>query len=88
MAGKDANGDFGTHYYNRKWYIFDQIVVSPGLLNGGGWRCDPDSVQTVNSLVRPGDPKGVPWGFGSENEKGARGYSDHFPVIVELSVQE
>lgn len=54
FAGKDSN-QYGTHYFQGKWYIFDQIVVSSGLLDDRGWSCDPASAQTVNSLVRPGD---------------------------------
>jgi hypothetical protein len=29
---------------------------------------------------------GEPFAFGNPNHKGPRGYSDHFPVAVELSV--
>jgi endonuclease/exonuclease/phosphatase family metal-dependent hydrolase len=86
MAGKDAQ-EFGTHSYSGRWYIFDQIVVSPGLLEPPGWSCDPASVQTVNSLHRPNDKKRRPWAFGTPHEKFARGYSDHFPVTVRLKVE-
>jgi endonuclease/exonuclease/phosphatase family metal-dependent hydrolase len=85
FGDKDAQAGFGTHYY-RKWYIFDQIVVSPGLLDREGWSCDPDSAQTVNRLVRAGDRHHHPWRFGGEHDRGERGYSDHFPVTVRLSV--
>src|SRR5262245_11714641 len=51
-----------------------------------GWSGDPDSVRTVNTLVRPGDRYGRPWRFGGPHEKGPRGYSDHFPITVRLSV--
>jgi hypothetical protein len=37
--------------------------------------------------VRPGDKKHRPWRFGNEHEKHLRGYSDHFPVTVRLTVQ-
>jgi endonuclease/exonuclease/phosphatase family metal-dependent hydrolase len=86
MAGKDPKR-FGTHYY-RGWHIFDQIVVSPGMLDAQGWSCDPESVRTVNTLVRPGDKLRRPWRFGAEGEKLPRGYSDHFPVTVELKAAE
>src|SRR5262249_26963292 len=39
---------FGTHSYHNSWNIFDQILVSPGLLDDRGWTCLPDSVHTVN----------------------------------------
>jgi endonuclease/exonuclease/phosphatase family metal-dependent hydrolase len=85
MAGK-APREFGTLYESRqaKWYIFDQIVVSPGLLDDDGWSCDPDSVHTVNGYTA--QKNGHPKSFGSER-RGERGYSDHFPVTVRLKVQ-
>jgi hypothetical protein len=86
FANKDPAGGFGTHYYNGKWYIFDQILVSPALLGQGGWTCDVNSAATFNQLYRPGDTHKRPWRFGEENTKGARGYSDHFPVTVKLRV--
>lgn len=85
MAGKDPTR-YGTHYYSG-WMIFDQIVVAPGMLDGKGWSCDPDSVEALRTLVRPGDRVGRPWRFGGEKEKQPRGYSDHFPVTVKLKVQ-
>lgn len=86
MADKDPSAGFGTHYYNR-WMIFDHIVVSPGMLDSLGWSCQPASVQTVNSLSKPGDRQRRPWRFGGEKETGTRGYSDHFPVTVKLQIQ-
>ena len=86
FADKDPSAGFGTHYF-RKWLIFDHIVVSPGLLDQAGWSCEPDSVQTINTLFRPGDRQRRPWRFGGEREQGIRGYSDHFPVTVRLKEQ-
>jgi endonuclease/exonuclease/phosphatase family metal-dependent hydrolase len=85
FAGKNPK-DHGTHYYNR-WLIFDQIAVSPAMLGDTGWTCDPDSAAVVRTPSRPGDTKGLPWSFGHERDHGARGYSDHFPVTVKLSVK-
>jgi endonuclease/exonuclease/phosphatase family metal-dependent hydrolase len=85
FADKDPRR-YGTHYYGGHWYIFDQIVVSAGLLDEEGWSCDPDSVATVNTLVRPNDRQRRPWRFGNERDKSSRGYSDHFPVTVRLRV--
>ncbi len=86
FANKDRSAGFGTHYYNGKWMLFDQLVVTPGMLDEQGWNCHPDSVRTVNTLHRPGDQKQRTWRFGSPNEKAPRGYSDHFPVTVQLEV--
>jgi endonuclease/exonuclease/phosphatase (EEP) superfamily protein YafD len=87
MAGKDPSR-IGTHYYRGKMLVYDQIVVSPGLLEPAGWSCDPDSVAAVNSLTRPGSRVRSPWRFGNEKDNTfERGYSDHFPVTVRLKVQ-
>lgn len=88
LAGKNPAAGFGTHYYRGKWSTFDQIMVSPGLLGTTGWTCDPASVKVVNSLCKPGDKKRRPWRFGSKNDQGPRGYSDHFPVTVQLKLQQ
>lgn len=88
FAGKDAR-QFGTHVYNGRPLIYDHICVSPGLLDGRGWSCDPDSVRTVREgLTRPGATRPEPWRFGSPRNPptGGRGYSDHFPVTVKLTV--
>ena len=79
---------YGTHNYRGKWLIFDQIVVSPGLLGDRGWGCLTDTVHTVRD--RTADRRGRPWDFGSPGEHvplSERGYSDHFPVTVRLVVQ-
>jgi endonuclease/exonuclease/phosphatase family metal-dependent hydrolase len=78
---------FGTHYYHGM-LIFDQIAISPGMMDDQGWTCRTDTVQTINSLVRPGDKAKRPWAFGNQKEKHERGYSDHFPVTVRLKVQK
>jgi endonuclease/exonuclease/phosphatase family metal-dependent hydrolase len=85
FAGKDLER-YGTHYYQGKWYIFDQIVVSAGLLDDQGWSCDPDSARTVNTFVQPGDKHRRPWHFGNSHTRD-HGYSDHFPVTVRLKVE-
>jgi hypothetical protein len=67
--------------------IFDQMVVSPGMLDDLGWSCDVASVRTINTLYRPGDRLKRPWRFGGEHDRfPQRGYSDHFPVTVRLKV--
>ena len=84
FADKDPN-HFGTHYHNR-WFIFDHLVVSPGLLDDRGWTCETGSATAVRTLTRPGDRLGRPWKFGTSAHTDG-GYSDHFPVTVKLSVQ-
>jgi hypothetical protein len=86
LSGKPA-GEFGTHYYNRP-VIYDQIGLSPGMLDNEGWSYVADSVRVPTSgLIRSGSKTRKPWRFGSRNDDAiGRGYSDHFPVIATLRV--
>jgi endonuclease/exonuclease/phosphatase family metal-dependent hydrolase len=84
MTGKNLD-DFGTHFYDNKWCIFDHLVVSPGLLDAKGWACDLKSVKTIHEV--PLTPKGFPRRFGNERDGDKdRGASDHCPVTVRLQV--
>jgi endonuclease/exonuclease/phosphatase family metal-dependent hydrolase len=83
-AGKKV----GSHFYRGKAYIFDQIAVSPGLLDPTGWWCDPKSAQ-IYVAEGMADRKGAPIRFGNEKDRvplEERGASDHFPVTVRLTV--
>jgi endonuclease/exonuclease/phosphatase family metal-dependent hydrolase len=74
----------GTHYFKGKPHLFDQIVISPGLLDDQGWSCDVGSaeIQKHKFVTR----RGQPLAFGMPRDKGERGVSDHFPVTVRLKV--
>ena len=77
----------GTLWHRGKWNVFDQVVVSPGMLDDRGWSVDPASARIVNDLTA--DRRGHPMDFGDERDKvplEERGYSDHFPVTVQLAV--
>jgi endonuclease/exonuclease/phosphatase family metal-dependent hydrolase len=77
----------GSHYYGRNVYLFDQICVSPGLLDKENWSCDPASATVVKEMA---DSRGRPIRFGGERDKrplDVRGASDHFPVTVRLTVR-
>jgi endonuclease/exonuclease/phosphatase family metal-dependent hydrolase len=88
LSGKPASR-FGTYYYERP-QIYDQIAVSPGLLDVVGWSYVPDSVQVpTDGLTRGGSLTRRPWRFGTRRDEAVgRGYSDHFPVLVTLRVAE
>jgi endonuclease/exonuclease/phosphatase family metal-dependent hydrolase len=79
-----------THYHAAKKYIFDQIAVSPGLLDDDGWGCDPKSAEIIaNEMTtekRPRIKVPIPWRFGNRNDKFERGCSDHLPVTLRLKV--
>jgi endonuclease/exonuclease/phosphatase family metal-dependent hydrolase len=89
MAGKSADR-FGTLWYGGKPLIYDHICVSPGMLDSAGWACDPESIRTASDgLTRPGASRREPWRFGNPRpavSDDQRGYADHFPVVVELTV--
>lgn len=90
LSGKPLDR-FSTIYYDRehKASIFDQIAVSPGLLDDAGWGCDPDSVAVpTEGMSRAGKVARRPWRFGDADDKAVqRGYADHFPVVVNLTLK-
>jgi endonuclease/exonuclease/phosphatase family metal-dependent hydrolase len=82
--GKDNRDKVGSHYYRGHAYIFDQICISPGLLDEYGWTCLPQTAHIHRHKFV--DRKGQPLRFGTERDKGERGPSDHLPVTVRLKV--
>lgn len=90
LSGKSLDR-FSTLYYDRDrtHSIFDQVAVSPGMLDGAGWACDPDSVAVpTEGMSRAGKVARRPWRFGDRNDTAVqRGYADHFPVTVNLRLQ-
>ena len=86
-----AGGDHGTYYYwtDWTWNVFDQVIVSPGLLDGQG-------LEYVEGSVRAHAPE-----FLRDTEENAHrparfrkfrgiweeGYSDHFAVRGDLQLR-
>src|SRR5262249_7735887 len=87
FAGERFAGK-GTLYDRGRWHRFDHIVLSPGMLDTEGWSYVRESEQIVVTPSHPTNKKlaGRPWRFGNPKDRGARGYSDHFPVTVVLKV--
>lgn len=91
-AEKKGEG-FGTHFYRGKAFLFDHLVVSPGMVNGrGDWQCLVEKAEIVKHrfVVPRGRNKGHPLAFGTVKEKvplAERGVSDHLPVTVRLRVK-
>lgn len=83
LAGKDPER-YGTIRFNGRWRIFDQIAVSPGLLDPSGWLVLPDTVRVENDDALRIGRDGHPWRFGNERSRQPRGFSDHFAVSVRL----
>jgi len=76
-----------TLIFNGRKYIFDQICLSPGLLDEQGWGYVSGSARITEELA---DSRWRPLRFGGANDRRpleARGASDHFPVSVELRVR-
>jgi endonuclease/exonuclease/phosphatase family metal-dependent hydrolase len=90
---EQRNEGFGTHFYRGKAFLFDHLVVSPGMVNGrGGWLCQVETATIVKHrfVVQRGKNKGHPLAFGNEKEKAPlaeRGVSDHLPVTVRLQLR-
>jgi endonuclease/exonuclease/phosphatase family metal-dependent hydrolase len=78
------NGE-GSHFFRGKPLVYDQVCLSPGLLDGAGWSYKDGSARIVKQFVY----KGRPDRFGGPRDRRPwrnRGASDHFPVTVELRV--
>lgn len=80
--------DYGTLKYQSQWFVFDQVIVSGGLLSAQeGIYTRPDCASICNlPFLREGDEK-----YGGDKPfrtysgytyKG--GFSDHFPVLLKL----
>jgi endonuclease/exonuclease/phosphatase family metal-dependent hydrolase len=75
----------GTHAHRDTLYVFDQICLSPGLLDGAGWSYVNRSAAIVEKLQFRGRPDR----FGGPRDKRPfknRGASDHYPVTIELRI--
>ena len=90
FAGKPPER-FGTIWHAGHHLIYDQICVTPGMLDRDGWWCDPEAIATeTRGLIRPGASRREPWRFGKPLPALAaseRGSSDHFPITLPLTVQ-
>lgn len=76
----------GTIYGKGKWSIFDHICVTRGLLDDQGWKVVPDTASIFAPKEFRTGKAGLPFRFGEAKTPGERGYADHFPVVVRLSV--
>lgn len=80
-----------THYHSPKGHVFDQVCLSPGLLGGGGWSYVDGSAAIVPRFATRIAKRDRPNRFGGKGDTrsyGARGASDHFPVVVRLKVSQ
>ena len=82
------NDPRGTIRHRGKWSVFDHLCVTRGLLDDAGWRCEKDTAEIfAPQLLRGRHGRDFePFKFGNRSYGGPRGYSDHFPVTVQLRV--
>jgi endonuclease/exonuclease/phosphatase family metal-dependent hydrolase len=80
-----GRSDEGTYYFNRDWVwnVFDQIIVSRGLLDAEGLQLVEDSMRAhAPDALR--DEHRRPRFFRKTREGWSEGYSDHFLVLARL----
>lgn len=86
MARLDGNRDMGTHKYNGKWSVLDQVIVSGNLLNKhNDLFVTKTSAKICQSAFLMYQSKGHY--YPKRTFKGTNfnnGYSDHLPVTVDL----
>ncbi len=81
----------GTLFYNGSWNLFDQIVVTPNMLNRKNLKKDFSSLKFWKNQVfrrdylfqQEGQYKGAPLRT-SAGGRWLNGYSDHLPVVMYL----
>ncbi|MGE3167072.1 MAG: endonuclease/exonuclease/phosphatase family protein [Planctomycetota bacterium] len=79
--------DVGTLYYNQEWTwnIFDQCIMSRGLLRADGFEYVDDSLS-VYALAKLRDQYGRPLRFRKSGKAWNEGYSDHLAIHGKLRV--
>lgn len=86
VFGNWAGDPAGSYFYERKWAILDHICLTRGLLDANGWTSDP-ATAAIHAPKEFRVPKtGAPLKFGDVKAPSPRGFSDHFPVTIRLSV--
>jgi endonuclease/exonuclease/phosphatase family metal-dependent hydrolase len=76
----------GSIHGKGHWSVFDHICVARGLLDEKDWSCNPRTARVFAAKEMRHGKHGEPFAFGKKVHEGPRGYSDHFPVIVQLTV--
>jgi endonuclease/exonuclease/phosphatase family metal-dependent hydrolase len=90
LAAPSKAAGLGTTKFQGRWELFDQILVSPGLERAPGWKVSPASFRIAgDALLRVGrHADAPPCRFVFKDRIDPRGFSDHFPVLVELEPAE
>jgi len=75
----------GSYQYEGEWNMLDQVLVNKPIVNGkSGWTISGPARIECRELMA--DPEtGAPRRFGIKpTERNQQGFSDHFPVSVQL----
>lgn len=74
----------GTYYFKGAPNLLDQFLVSKGILTGkSGFKLIKDSVEILR-FAEMKKKNGAPIKFGRGKELNLKGYSDHFPIAVQV----
>lgn len=88
----DSGERGGTYYRSPEWKLYDQVIVSHGLLlNNAPLQLNTDSVRvprvaefdTRMGAVKMVTRNGLPNKFSQDNHEGV---SDHLPIVFNLEV--
>jgi endonuclease/exonuclease/phosphatase family metal-dependent hydrolase len=85
-----CSGCPGTHYYapRREWSFLDLILLSRAFdpaAPGSGWKLEAGSVRLANAVPEQSTRAGRPAAF---DLPAARGVSDHWPLVLQLSLRK
>ena len=74
-----------SYCFKGRWSLFDQIMVSRGIVNGkGGWRLGGEAqIEAVALMSDPSKPGPRRFGL-APSQRDREGFSDHYPVSVVL----
>lgn len=86
MSKWSGDSTAGTYLYRRAWNMLDQFMVSGGMLDRREFRLAGVDIYSPGFLKEAtGRYAGAPFPtYGGEKYLG--GYSDHFPIVLEVSV--
>jgi endonuclease/exonuclease/phosphatase family metal-dependent hydrolase len=74
-------GERGSYFYQGEWETMDHILISAGLLDSRGLQYRKGGFRVLRLPFLLG-PDGTPRKW--THLKGARGYSDHLPLLITL----
>jgi len=80
---------YGTLTFNGMWNLFDQMILSPALVDKSSTEYQPNSFTiyaTANMRETSGKYAGSPRRTFRGEEYIPTGYSDHFPVLIRIIV--